>query len=200
MIYPRHIWDIDNYENASLKLWRTEKDAFRVIHELRIMNLNIMRLLLFASVLSITISCKPNKSNSNKSLATFQKAEVEILSLLPTPDPKNISLTLGLKSDTTFKLKMIIGEYDAQALAIILKGLKPRAPLPLDLLEDAIKKFEYHVQEVVIDSLKNDYYTAKIICYNDRKTVELKARPVDALAVASKFNSPILVNIAFLTK
>jgi bifunctional DNase/RNase len=129
-----------------------------------------------------------------------QKSEVEILSLLKTPDPKNISLTLGLKSDTTFKLTMIIGEYEAQSLAVILKGLKARAPLPLDLLEDAIKKFGYRVQEVVIDSLKTDFYTAKIICYSGEKKVELKARPVDAVAIASKFNSPIFVNTAFLTR
>lgn len=59
---------------------------------------------------------------------------------------------------------MLIGTYDAQALAVVLEGLKPTSPLPLDLLEDAIKKFEYQVQEVIIDSLKNNYYTAKIIC------------------------------------
>jgi uncharacterized protein len=95
---------------------------------------------------------------------------------------------------------MIIGEYEAQSLAVILKGLKPRAPLPLDLLEDAIKKFEFQVQEVVIDSLKNDYFTAKIVCYRGEKKVELKARPVDAVAIASKFNSPILVNNSFLSR
>jgi len=164
------------------------------------MTLNITRLVLLVSVLFITLSCRQNEYNSINHLPVIQKSEVEILSLLNTPDPKSISLTLGLKSDTTFKLTMIVGEYEAQALAVILKGLKPRAPLPLDLLEDAIIKFEYHVQEVFIDSLKNDFYTAKIICYSGEKKIELKARPVDAVAIASKFSSPIFVNNAFLTR
>lgn len=81
------------------------------------------------------------------------------MSLLKTSDPEKISLTLGSKSDTTFKLTMLISQYDAQALAVILEGLKPTSPLPLDLLEDAIKKFEYRVQAVVIDSLKNNFYS-----------------------------------------
>jgi uncharacterized protein len=157
----------------------------------------MIRSLLFTTALFITISCQQKKTYSNEPLPAFPKAEVEVLSLLKSPDPQKIKLTLGLKSDTTIKLEMLVGTYEAQALAIVLEGLKPTVPLPLDLLEDAIKKFEYQVQEVVIDSLIKDYYTAKIICNSSEKIVVLKARPVDAITIATKFKASIFANSAF---
>jgi bifunctional DNase/RNase len=158
----------------------------------------MIRSLLLIIALFITISCQRNKSYSNEPLPTLSKAEVEVLSLLKSPDPQNIKLTLGLKNDTTIKIEMLISSYDAQTLAVVLEGLKPTAPLPLDLLEDAIKKFDYQVQEVVIDSLINNYYTAKIICHRGDKIVALKARPVDAIVIASKFKTAIFANSIFL--
>lgn len=157
----------------------------------------MIRSLILTTALVITISCQQDKSNSKEPLPAISKSEVEVLSLLNSLEPKNFKLTLGLKSDTTIKLEMLIGAYDAQALAVVLEELKPTAPLPLDLLADAIKKFEYQVQEVVIDSLKNNIYTAKIICTSGEKTVVLKARPVDAIAIATKFKTAIFANSTF---
>lgn len=156
------------------------------------------RSLLLIMALFTTLSCQPKKSYSKEPLPALLKVEVEVLSLLKSPDPNNIKLTLGLKNDTTTKIEMLISPYDAQTLAVVLEGLKPTTPLPLDLLEDAIKKFDYQVQEIVIDSLISNYYTAKIICHRGDKIVALKARPVDAIVIATKFKTAIFANSIFL--
>lgn len=149
-------------------------------------NISIPTLLVL--ILFIT-SCKQQRLN------TTNKTELEILSLAKLQDTsRKYNLTFWVKQDTSQTLSMLIGEYEAQSLAIAIEQLHPKAPLPLDLLQDAIKKMGYTVKEILIDGLINNIYTAKIICTGNNKTIELTARPVDAVTVALKFKSPVYAN------
>jgi uncharacterized protein len=129
----------------------------------------------------------------------MQKVEVQILSLLTHSEKDDqFILTFGAKNDTTKKLEMMIGKNEAQTLAITLESMQPVAPLPLDLLHEAIKKFGYNIKEVFIDSLKNEVYSAKITCFSDTKEIILNARPADAATLAVKFGCPIFIELKFL--
>ena len=132
---------------------------------------------------------------------TTQKTEVEVLSLLTISEKtEEFQLTLGATKDSTLQLVMLVGKYEAQTLAITLEKLKPTAPLPLDILQDAITKFGYTVKEAIIDSLINDIYTARIICTNKDRSLDFVARPVDATTIALKFDAPIFVNTHLLKR
>jgi uncharacterized protein len=113
---------------------------------------------------------------------------------------EEFQLTFGARDDTTLQLKMFVGKYEAQTLAISLKDMKPARPLPLDLFQEAVVKFGYTVKEVVVDGLTGEVYTARIICTKGDKITEFAARPVDATTVAVKFDAPIFVKTGFLQR
>lgn len=129
----------------------------------------------------------------------MSKVEVQILSLLTYSEKDNqFSLTFGATSDTTKKLTMLIGKNEAETLTIAIENTQPTAPLPLDLLQEAITKFGHKVKEVLIDSLNAEVYSAKIVCISDNKEITLNSRPADAATIATKFQCPIYVDEKFL--
>jgi len=161
----------------------------------------IYHVLKLMPIIAAAVSCGQIKSQPNKLAGVTRNKEVEVLSLLPVADkPEDFQLTFGFKNDTSLRVSMIVGKYEAQSLAITLEHLKPTAPLPLDILEEAITKFGYSLKQVTIDSLIDSVYTAKIICTKDDSTIAFKARPVDATTIALKFNTPIFVNPDFLSR
>lgn len=156
----------------------------------------VIRIIVATPLLVAGLCCKQPKSN--KSADLLQKTEVEVLSLLALSD-STARLTLRSTKDTVDKLAMDIGHYEAQMLAIAIENFKPVAPLPLDLLQEAITKFGYKVEQIIIDTLIDGVYSARIVCSSQKNAiVELKARPSDAVTLAFKVSSPIYVNSAFL--
>ncbi|MBD0278497.1 MAG: bifunctional nuclease family protein [Flavisolibacter sp.] len=146
-------------------------------------------------------SCKQTKAPPDQTNAQIEKEELRIISLLPDSNLKDRSIiTFQAKEDTTEKLEIGIGKTEAEVLAWSLTQTKVQAVLPLDLLQNAITKFGYTVKEVLIDSLINGVYTAKIICTNPSQTITLKARPSDATIIATKCSSPIYADKRLLYK
>ena len=154
---------------------------------------------LFSAVALMAItSC--GQMPSTKVEIPLQKTEVEILSLLMIDDmTEEFHLTFASKIDTTQKLIMLVGKYEAQTLAISMQDLKPMAPLPLDLFQEIIISLNMSVKEVLVDSLKDGIYTAKIICFDKNKSITLQARSIDAATIAVKFKCPIFIDNKLLT-
>jgi uncharacterized protein len=91
------------------------------------------------------------------------------------------------------RLPIIIGQFEAQAIALELEGIKPPRPLTHDLLKNIIETLGYNVECIVIYELKDSTFYAKIKF--DIPTVEdIDARPSDAIALALKFNVSIYVS------
>jgi uncharacterized protein len=158
-----------------------------------------IRLFILFVIVCSYISC--NRTQSSNSKEAKIKTEIQILVLEPAIGTVDqYKLVLCSKSDTTLKLTMLLGKYEAQTLAIDIKNLRPEAPLPLDLLTEVLKKCNYTVSESYIDGLDGEIFTAKIICKlnNSDKTIELNARPNDAINISIKTNSPIFVKTDFL--
>jgi bifunctional DNase/RNase len=138
----------------------------------------------------IFISCKqtPEITSNDK------KVELEILSLSENGKGTGYYLLkLRAKQDSTRVLFMSLGSNEAQVLALSINNTIPEYPLPLDLFEQLTQKLNFKISEVIIDDIKDEVFTAKILGYSNKTLIELKARPSDAITIATKLKCPIYV-------
>lgn len=89
------------------------------------------------------------------------------------------------------RLPIIIGGFEAQAIAIEMENMKPSRPLTHDLFKNFADTFEIQLKEVIIYNLVEGIFYAKLICSRDNNEVEIDARTSDAIALAVRFNCPI---------
>ncbi len=89
------------------------------------------------------------------------------------------------------RLPIIIGGFEAQAIAIQLEKMTPSRPLTHDLFKNFSDTFSIKLNEVIIYNLVEGIFYAKLICINGEKEVEIDARTSDAIALAVRFDCPI---------
>ena len=89
------------------------------------------------------------------------------------------------------RLPIIIGSFEAQAIAIEIEKMTPSRPLTHDLFKSMGQAFHITVQEIVIYNLVDGIFYSKLMCSDGKKTVEIDARTSDAIAVAVRFDCPI---------
>ena len=89
------------------------------------------------------------------------------------------------------RLPIIIGGFEAQAIAIELEKMTPTRPLTHDLFKSFATSFDIEVKEVVIYNLVEGIFYSKLICEKDGLTTEIDARTSDAIAIGVRFNCPV---------
>lgn len=89
------------------------------------------------------------------------------------------------------RLPIIIGSFEAQAIAIEIEKMTPSRPLTHDLFKTFAQSFHIGISEVIIYNLVDGIFYAKLICSDGKKTIEIDARTSDAIAMAVRFNCPI---------
>ncbi|PWK78895.1 hypothetical protein LX99_01348 [Mucilaginibacter oryzae] len=89
------------------------------------------------------------------------------------------------------RLPIIIGSFEAQAIAIEIEKMTPSRPLTHDLFKSFAQAYHIEVQEVIIYNLVDGIFYAKLICSDGKRNVEIDARTSDAIAVAVRFDCPI---------
>lgn len=89
------------------------------------------------------------------------------------------------------QLPIIIGGFEAQAIAIELEKMTPTRPLTHDLFKNFAQSFSIEVKEVVIYNLVEGIFYSKLICEKEGLTTEIDARTSDAIAIGVRFNCPI---------
>ena len=89
------------------------------------------------------------------------------------------------------RLPIIIGSFEAQAIAIEIEKMTPSRPLTHDLFKSFAQAYHINVQEIIIYNLVDGIFYAKLICSDGKKSAEIDARTSDAIAMAVRFNSPI---------
>ena len=105
----------------------------------------------------------------------------------------NSAYALFLKElEGSRKLPIIIGAFEAQAIALELEGVQPPRPMTHDLLRTLIESFNSSLSEVFINDLRDGTFYAKLIF--ETEGIEIDARPSDAIAVAVRCNTPIYIN------
>jgi bifunctional DNase/RNase len=92
---------------------------------------------------------------------------------------------------TNRRIPIIIGAYEAQAIALQLEGLKPSRPLTHDLFKAFTNAFNISVIEVEINRFSEGVFYARIICFDGVNRVEIDSRTSDAVALAVRYNCPI---------
>lgn len=89
------------------------------------------------------------------------------------------------------RIPIIIGGFEAQAIAIQLEGLKPPRPLTHDLFHNFARAFHIDLLEVEIYKLEEGVFHSKLVCSNGEKEIIVDARTSDAIALALRFKCPI---------
>lgn len=100
------------------------------------------------------------------------------------------ALVLGEKSGDR-RLPIIIGGFEAQAIAIELENMTPSRPLTHDLFKTFSSTFDIEIKEVIIYNLVEGIFFAKLVCQQGDKIHEIDARTSDSIALAVRFNCPI---------
>lgn len=95
------------------------------------------------------------------------------------------------EEDGKRRIPIIVGGFEAQAIAIQLEGLKPPRPLTHDLFHNFALTFKIDILEVTIHKLEEGVFHSKLTCHNGIKTVDIDTRTSDAIALALRFKCPI---------
>ena len=103
------------------------------------------------------------------------------------------ALLLEVKGDQT-RLPIIIGEAEAQSIAIAIEGHETRRPLTHDLFKTFAKSYEINITEVVINRFKEGLFYSELHCIKDGEETIIDARTSDAVALALRFDAPIYAN------
>ncbi|HVL22456.1 MAG TPA: bifunctional nuclease family protein [Thermomicrobiales bacterium] len=90
-------------------------------------------------------------------------------------------------------LPIWIGAYEAEAIAMELQGIAPTRPLPYDLFRTMLAEVGATIDRVVISDLNEQVFYARILIIIGGRTIEIDSRPSDAIAIAVRTNSRILV-------
>ena len=121
----------------------------------------------------------------------MDKIKLEILGLSSSQSQAgSFALVMGEESGNR-RLPIIIGMFEAQAIAIEIEKIIPNRPMTHDLFKSFAHNFNYRVDEIVISDLKEGVFFAKIVCSNGSDKVEIDARPSDAIAIGLRFEAPI---------
>jgi uncharacterized protein len=123
----------------------------------------------------------------------LQKIQCEILGLSSSPSTGGAYAILLKEVNGNRRLPIIIGAFEAQAIALEIEGIKPPRPLTHDLLKQITDNLGATIIEVVIDDLRENTFYAKIIFEVSALTNEIDARPSDAIALAVRAQAPIYV-------
>lgn len=123
----------------------------------------------------------------------MQKVQCEILGLSSSPSTGGAYAILLKEANGNRRLPIIIGSFEAQAIALEIEGIKPPRPLTHDLLKQIVDNLGGTVLEVIVDELRENTFYAKIILEVSGLTNEIDSRPSDAIALAVRTQSPIYV-------
>lgn len=124
----------------------------------------------------------------------MKKIELEIIALSHSvTQSHSFAVVLG-EVDGTRRLPIVIGGFEAQAIAVALDNMKPTRPLTHDLMKTVCDTFGLELQYIYISKLLDGVFYSNLVFSNSIETVEIDSRTSDALALAVRFECPIYVN------
>ena len=121
----------------------------------------------------------------------MKKIELEIVALSHSiTQTHSYAVVLG-EVNGLRRLPIVIGGFEAQAIAVALERMSPSRPLTHDLMKNFMLAFNVELHEVVINDLQEGIFYSKLVCSSANDTVEIDSRTSDALALAVRFGCPI---------
>lgn len=122
----------------------------------------------------------------------MSKIQVEILGISTSPSSNGAYALILQESDGQRRLPIVIGAFEAQAIALEMEGIRPPRPMTHDLMKNSLETLGASLVEVIINDLNDGTFYAQLIL--DTTSVEIDARPSDAIALAVRFQAPIYVS------
>ncbi len=121
----------------------------------------------------------------------MKKIELEIVALSHSiTQTHSYAVVLG-EVNGVRRLPIVIGGFEAQAIAVALEKMQPSRPLTHDLMRNFMNSFRIELHEIIICDLQEGIFFSKLVCSSDNDTIEIDSRTSDALALAVRFGCPI---------
>jgi bifunctional DNase/RNase len=121
----------------------------------------------------------------------MKKIELEIVALSHSiTQTHSYAVVLG-EVNGLRRLPIVIGGFEAQAIAVALERMQPSRPLTHDLMKNFMLAFNVDLHEIIINDLQEGIFYSKLVCSSEKDTVEIDSRTSDALALAVRFGCPI---------
>ena len=129
----------------------------------------------------------------------MDKIKLEIVGLSYSQTQSGAYALVLSEVDGNRRLPIIIGGFEAQAIAIELEKMTPTRPLTHDLFKSFASKFNVEVKEVVIYKLEEGIFYSRLLCESNGKTEEIDARTSDAIAIGVRFDCPVYTSESILS-
>src|ERR1044072_8401527 len=121
----------------------------------------------------------------------MRKIELEIVALSHSiTQTHSYAVVLG-EVNGLRRLPIVIGGFEAQAIAVALEKMQPSRPLTHDLMKNFMNAFAIDLLEIIICDLQEGIFYSKLVCSSENDTVEIDSRTSDAIALAVRFGCPI---------
>ncbi len=121
----------------------------------------------------------------------MDKVQVEILGISTSPASNGAYALVLKETDGTRRIPIIIGGFEAQAIALEMEGIAPPRPLTHDLLKNVLHSQNVSITEANIAELKDGIFFATLLLSDGQ---EIDSRPSDAIAIAVRYAAPIYVS------
>jgi len=119
-----------------------------------------------------------------------ERVQVDIIGLTTSPSSGGAYALLLKEIDGERQLPIIIGQFEAQSIALEMEGIKPPRPLTHDLIKNIIDALGLEITDVVINDLREGTFYATITVDGQ----QIDSRPSDAIALAVRCGIPIYVS------
>ena len=122
----------------------------------------------------------------------MRKIQLSIAALATNESQSNNFVVILKEEEGNRRLPVVIGGFEAQAIAIAIEKIKPNRPLTHDLFKNVLIELNVKLKEVIISDLKTGVFYAKLVCIKEDGTqLEIDSRTSDAIALAVRFSCPI---------
>ena len=121
----------------------------------------------------------------------MKRIELDIVALSHSvTQSHNYAVVLGERRGQR-RLPIVIGSFEAQAIAVAMERMVPNRPLTHDLFKNTLDTFSIELREVVINNLLDGIFYARLVCVKNGEVFEIDSRTSDAIAMAVRFDCPI---------
>jgi uncharacterized protein len=129
----------------------------------------------------------------------MEKVKLEIVGLSYSQTQSGAYALVLSEENGSRRLPIIIGGFEAQAIAIELEKMTPTRPLTHDLFKNFALSFDITVDEVIIYNLVEGVFYSKLVCSRNGQTIEIDARTSDAIAIGVRFKCPVFTYESILS-
>lgn len=130
----------------------------------------------------------------------MNKIELEIIALSHSvTQSHSFAVVLGEVGGTR-RLPIVIGGFEAQAIAVALDNMRPSRPLTHDLMKTICDTFDISLEHILITKLQDGVFYSNLVCKRGAEEFEVDSRTSDALALAVRFDCPIYIEESILNE